>query len=227
MARHVFSLRVGIGQGDIAHHREVPLSHLVAMLLHHLAVELPLVGEFLVGAVRVEHDRVAFRAGLSDGVRGTGGQVDRWVRVLERPRQDEDVVEVIELAVMAEAFVPPGLLDYVRGLSEPFVDIICCHAEKLELCRVEAAARAPVEAPIREDVEHAQLFGEAQRMVVGVERDRGADAKTLRSRGDVCGHEGDGRANAVRREVVLREPDAIELAVFHHGDAVHPPLVNR
>jgi hypothetical protein len=126
-----------------------------------------------------------------------------------------------------QAIVAPRREDDVHALAEAVGALLRRHAERRELVAIEAAPGAPVHAAAGEDVDQRDFLGEPQRIVEGRERHGEADPDIPRARGDVRGHDVDGRAHAVRAEVMLGQPHAVVARLVHDLDARERPLVHR
>src|SRR5437764_14796137 len=106
------------------------------------------------------------------------------------------------LPVPGETLVLPGCQHELDRLPEARLAFLRRHAERLELRRVEAPARPPVDPPAGEHVEQRHLFGQAQRMVKGCQGDARTNAQMLRLAGHVHTHEMHRGTDTVTRKVM-------------------------
>ena len=197
----------------------------MAVFLHHLLIQASLIFAIGIGGVRPHHDGIALRSGLADRIRRIRRHINRRMRVLIGPWQNHHIIIIEIFSVMREALTFPGLLYNGRGFAKAVVHIIGGHAKQPEFDRIEPPARSPIEAAFGENIQHAEFFDQPERMVIGIERNRGADAKPLCPRRNMRTHQRDRRANAVICEMMFRQPDAIKGAVLHPVHAFHRPLI--
>ena len=188
------------------------------MLAHHV--------ELRVGQ---RDERVAPVGHEADRLDGAGaGDPDGRVRLLVGARPHVDEAEVVVLALEVEG---PGLRprahDQVVGLAVPFA-----HERGVDLVGVRLDAEADDHAgdhpPARHDVEHGDLLGHAQRVVV--ERERAAEHEDLhaaRHLGERGGHDVGRRHQAVGVLVVLVDADDIEAQPFGRHQLVEVVRIER
>src|SRR5712692_9089864 len=183
-----------------------------------LAPGLPVRAEVpaLRGDVQIpepDEERQAEARDLGEGLRRVGGHAERRVRHLIRRRGHRDVLEAVELAVVAEGLALPGQADDLERLEEARLALAVRHAEQIVGAGRAAAADPEVEAPLAELIHGGRFLGDTQRVAERehLHRDAHADAP------GAGGHEarerergGLNRAPAV--EMDLAEPDAVEAA---------------
>ena len=195
------------------------------MFVEPAPVRAVLLAEFAVGSVGVHEDGVTLAGRPLDGLRRGRCDPHRRMRLLQGLRQDLDVPQAVEPAVIVEALVAPRPQHDIHVLAKAGVRLFPRDAEHLELLRVKAPARAPVHAPARQHVEQGHLFRQPGGMVERGEGDPGPDAQVLRDAGDVHAHQVHRRTDAVGREVMLRQPDRVVARTVHDADPVECPLV--
>ena len=151
-------------------------------------------------------------AALADRAGRRGAAPDRRVRPLARPRAELGQAELVELPVVDERRLGPGADHHVERLLHPLAAVVAPQpvADELVLVVVGPVPDADVEAAAREVVEEGQLGGQADRMAQG-ELDHGeADADPRGARRHDAGERDRIAVDALAREVVLGEPDAVE-----------------
>ena len=90
----------------------------------------------------VEQQIVALARGAADRFGAAGAEPERRVRLLDRVRLDDDVVEVPALAVMREpALARPRLADHVHRLVEPLGRLVWRDAEAGEFVGRDSPCR--------------------------------------------------------------------------------------
>jgi hypothetical protein len=158
------------------------------------------------------------------------------VRFLDGLRQDAHVLDLVARAGERQAVFSPGAADDLEALVEALARALHRDAEAAELGRLVAAAQAELEPPARDDVDLGPFLGNPQRMLEWRDDHGRADAHPARCGGDGPGERGERGADAVRREVVLRQPHDVEAELVgqtallervpvHLG--VRLPLTNR
>src|SRR5208282_1023490 len=102
---------------------------------------------------------------------------ERRVRMLyQRRRQGCLLPDRPVLAAMDEVLVRPDAADDVEGFEEHLARLLLVDPKRLELRRTQAAAKAHVEAPAGQIVEHRRLLGDEQRMPERQDVDHAAEA---------------------------------------------------
>ena len=105
--------------------------------------------------------------------------------LLERFRQDLDILEMPIISVPGESLVLPGRQHDLDSLSEARMTFLRRHTERLELRPVEPSASPPVDPATRKYVEQRYLFGQPQRMVKGRQGNASTNTEMLRLAGHV------------------------------------------
>src|ERR1022692_3565372 len=149
------------------------------------------------------------------------------MRLLQGLGKHFNIVERKILSPIVQTLIAPRLQHDIDGLVEARMSLIRRDPEGLELLRVEAATRAPIDAATGENIEERDFLGQSQRMVQCRERHRGADTQLLGARGRIRAHHRNRRAHAVVVEMMLSEPDRIVARVIHDLDALERAIVNR
>ena len=125
----------------------------------------------------------------------------------------------METTGVVQRFLAPCLQNDLHVFSEPRIGFVATDAEHFHFLAVESAARAPVHAAAGEVVQQSHFFRQAQGMVEGGQTNAGTDAQVFRGIRDVHAHEVNGRADAVGREMMFRQPDGIVASTVHD---LHP-----
>ena len=162
-----------------------------------------------VGRDLVEQQVVALARRAADRLLAAGAEPERRVRLLDRARLDDDVVELPALAVMGKAaWRRPRLADHLHGFVEPLGRLLGRDAEAGELVAAVALADAEIEAAVRQQVEGRRLLGDEDRVVPGQHDDRGAETDALGTGRQVGEQAHRGRDLAKAGEMVLDQEDA-------------------
>src|SRR5262252_6765118 len=133
------------------------------------------------------------------------------MRLLIRPGGDRGVLEAVELSLVAEGLALPRFLDDLERLAEARLALSVGNAEDVVGSCGAAASNAELEAPLAQVIDGGRLLRDAQRMIEGQDVHRGAHVDALGAGGDGGGdRDGRGDDGAVRIEVDLTEPDAVE-----------------
>src|SRR5215831_19236814 len=109
--------------------------------------------------------------------------------LLERFRQDLDILKMPVVSIPGETLVLPGRQHDLDSFPEARMTFLWRHAERLELRRVESPASPPVDPTAGEDVEQRHLFGQAQRMIKGRQGDAHTNTQMLRLAGHMHAHQ--------------------------------------
>ena len=225
-----FRLRrlVALGDEDVLQAGQVMALGIVAVRAHPLAPvrdHLRRAPEH-VGRPADDDGQPAARREVDARGGGADGLVDRRVRLLERFRVDRDRVlggNARVFALVDQCLARPGLHHHVEALDEARARLVDVDAEAGELALLVADADADVDAPAAELIDDRDLLGDAHGVVERQYDDRRADADAIRARGDVACHYHRVGEDAVPREVVLTEPEAVEAeAVRLYGEVHHP-----
>src|SRR5882724_1630815 len=185
-----------------------------------LAPRLPVQGQVGaqigdLGGAQPDEDGQAHLADRRKGLLGVSGHPDGRMRRLERAGRDRRVLKPVELAVVAERLAFPGLPDDLERLAEPRLTLPVCDAVAIVRARDAAAADPELEPALADVIQRRDLLGDAQRVV---EREHGDGRSHPEAPGPGRDRAGDleGRRDhrAVRREVDLAEPDAVEAPVL-------------
>src|SRR5262249_47066666 len=139
---------------------------------------------------------------------------DRWMRLLDRPREHGRLGNGEELSLIAERLTAERLQDHIDGLFPPVAALLELETEALELVVLVAAAEADVDAAAGQQIERRDSLREAGRVGRGDTDARRADAQPRRLRRDVGRELHRAREVAVRREVMLGEPDVAKAVSF-------------
>ena len=115
------------------------------------------------------------------------------------------------------------LQDHLRRLDEELAAGVHVDAEAFELDPPEAAPEAEDEAAVRQIVEHADLLGDADRIVPRQHDDHRSEQQRVALAGEVGEHLQHVGAHRVVGEVVLDAPD--RLVAERLGDAAEPQLL--
>jgi len=152
------------------------------------------------------------------------------VRPLERLREDRRLRDLVELAVVAERPALERLQDDVDRLVPAGAAGVELEPEPLELVVLVAAAEPDVDPAPGEEVERRDLLRGDERMVQRHDDHRGADAQPRGLGRDVRRELDRARQVAVRREVMLGQPDVPEaerLGRLRDVDAAREDLLGR
>ena len=142
-----------------------------------------------------------------DGSRALRRDPDRRMRTLDRLREHGRLGNREELSLVAERLPTERFQDDVDGFFPAVAALLQLEAEALELVVLVAAAETDVDASAGQEIERRDLLGDDERMVQRNHDDRRADAQPRRLRRDVRRELHRAREIAVRREVMLGEPD--------------------
>src|SRR6266478_1230118 len=201
--------RVGIAVRDIDRALDPDLEGMRRLDLRHRAVEEP-------PELRHPLDRHAETArehvepAADSRLHGLGAlrrDPDGRVRPLDGLREHGGLGELEEFPVVAEGLAAERLEDDVDRLLPSPARAVQLEPQPLELVVLVAPPEPDVDAPPGEEIEGRDLFGDHERVVEGNHDDGRAHAEPRRLRRDVRRHLRGPREIAVRREVVLREPD--------------------
>ncbi len=208
--------------------RHVAVEHHVEVVGRDLASVFRLLGRVVAddvlarraGRGHARGDRDVALGGPLDGVLAAGHRdPDRRMRLLDRPRPQRHVLVGMELALEGEDLLGPGPAHDLEAFVEPGAGLGHGHAVGAVLA-LGAAGDAGDQPPIRQAVQHGQLFGQPQRVVqreqVAVDQDLHAPGAL----GGGGGHQVRRVHQAEGRGVVLVDPDPVEAEVVHLGPAV-------
>ncbi len=112
------------------------------------------------------------------------------------------------------------LLRHVHGLEEDVAARLEVDAELVELVLLIATAETEHGPAIAQLIEHRDIFQHAQRLIERRNDDRRAKPDALRQARHVGRHGHGRRAEAVVREVVLREPGDVEADLLCEPDLI-------
>src|SRR4029453_11471919 len=126
---------------------------------------------------------------LGEGLGAIGGHSQRRMRVLERARRHHRVLELVEVALVAEGLTLPGLADDLEGLAEARLALAIGNAEHVVGARRAAPAYAHVEAALAELVDSGRLLPDAQGMAQRQGPYRGAPPDPAGAAGNGGGHD--------------------------------------
>ena len=174
LCRFQFVRRVGEMHraGDTDLHRVIP-----AAASRDIAFELrDVADDVLHQIVLAEQQIVAALGDLAHRALRPGAHPERRVRPRRRRRLDDDVVELPELALVAELLVAgESLGDDRHRLVEAFVGLLHRHRKPGELVVAIALADAEIEPPAGQQVESRRLLGQQHRVVPRQHQDGGAE----------------------------------------------------
>jgi len=100
------------------------------------------------------------------------------MRSLQGLRSDFDVFETEVLPGEIQALLGPGALNDLDRLVEELPTPSRIDSVTLKLRRLVSAPHAQIDPPTREQVEHREVLGHAERMVEGQHHDAGAEPDT-------------------------------------------------
>ena len=147
------------------------------------------------------------------------------MRLLERLELHRHVVEREELAFEGHRLLRQALHHHLPGVLVAFQPFGGIDAEAFGFERRDAAPDADLHAPAAHLVEHADLFGEPQRMIERQRVDQGPEAEllgALRDAGEIDRRRG---GQAERRLVVFGDVVAIEAAAIVGFDDLETVVV--
>src|SRR5258705_10232380 len=120
------------------------------------------------------------------------------MRLLVRTRRHHRILELVEVALVAEGLALPGLADDGEGLAEARLALAVRDAQDVVGARRSAAADAHVEAALAELIDGGRLLRDAQGMAQRQDLHRGAHPDAAGAAGDGGGPDplggGDGAA---------------------------------
>src|SRR5215510_888719 len=102
----------------------------MAMRLKFLPVDLAFLAQIRVVRVWSQHDRIALGGGPADRIWRTGRDPGVRMGLLERFRQDFDILKMPVVSIPGETFVLPGRQDDFHGLSKTRMAFLRRHAER-------------------------------------------------------------------------------------------------
>ena len=179
LLRQLPRLRVALGDDHRHVDGELVAAGPVAVSLARLAVLAVDLGDPLDGREDHQVREATLRGPLDRLARALRRAPHRWMRLLERPRPRVHVVEAVEPAVEWErALFGPGAQDQLGGLVEALARVRRVDSGR-EVLRADAAHESRDDAAARDDVEHGNLLGDAQRVLA--ERQPVAEDRDLRS----------------------------------------------
>ena len=141
---------------------------------------------------------------------GADGLEQGRIGLLRRLRQDPQVIDVGELAVIRDALFRPRLNHHVHGFLEPLPAGVDVHAQAVELLLLVAGADAEVDSAPAEHVQHGYFFGHQDGVVERQDDDRRADADVLRAAHHRAQEGPDSRQQPVAREAMFSQPHFVE-----------------
>src|SRR5271155_1917946 len=109
-------------------------------------------------------DRVTCRRCPLDCVGTRRRHPHRWMRMLERLRQNFDIVEREVFSAVAKPLVAPCCQDDFNRLTKTQLAFALGHGESSKLARIEAASCTPIHSTAGQDIEQCDLLGQADRM---------------------------------------------------------------
>ena len=92
---------------------------------------------------------------------------ERRMRLLEHAWPQPDVFKMVVLAMIRKWLASPYPLDDFKSLVEHFADLLWCKAKALPFGAPGAFAHPYIEPPMRQVVQHGQLFGKLYWMMKG------------------------------------------------------------
>src|SRR5436309_2140265 len=123
-------------------------------------------GALDAAGVRYDHEVVAAAPGRDERLlRHHGGDPDRRVRLLHRPRGRVHVAKTVEHPSVRHPVLGPEPRDDVDAFLETCAALVHADTEDLELLRDERAPKADVEPAAADVVEHPQLARELHGVV--------------------------------------------------------------
>ena len=129
-----------------------------------------------------------------------------------RPRPELGQAQLIELPLVHERLARPGAEHHLEGLLHALAAVVAPEtiAYELVLVVVGAVSHPDIDAAVGEIVEERELGGEADGMTESELDHREGDTDPLSPRRDHAGERDGIAVDALAREIVLGEPDAIE-----------------
>src|SRR5712692_322367 len=175
-----------------------------------------------------DEERQSGAADEGERLHRVGGHPHGRMGELIRPGPDRDVLEPVELPLIAERPALPRLPDDLEGLDEALLALGVGNAERVVRARGAAAADPEVEAPLAQLVHGRDVLGDPQRVAQRKNLDRRADADAPRAGGDEARQRDRRREHRARRvEVDLAETHAVEapgLRRLHEVERLAEPL---
>jgi hypothetical protein len=166
----------------------------------------------------VEQQIVSLARRAADRLGTPGAQPERRMRLLDRARFDDDVVEMPALAMMGEASrTRPRLADHRHRLVEALGRLLGRNAKAGEFVSAVTLADAEIEAAVRQQIEGRRLLGDQDRIVPRQHNDGGAETYPLGSGGQIGEKAHRGRDLAKPGEVVFDQKDARKAELFGFG----------
>ena len=148
------------------------------------------------------------------------------MRLLDRARLDDDILEPPALALIGEpALRRPRLADHLHRLVEPLGRLLGRDAEPGKLVAAVALADAKIQAAVRQQIECGRLLGDEDRVVPRQHDDRGAEADALGAGRQIGEQIHRRRDLAEAGEMVLDEKDAGEAEPLGLDDVIDEVVI--
>src|SRR5271165_1872308 len=141
--------------------------------------------------MRTHKDRVTGCCRPLDCFGTRRGHPHRRMRMLERLRQNFNVIEREVRTAISKPLIAPCCQDYLDRLTKTEVALVLWHAESPELTRIESTAGTPIHPTPGQDVEQRDFLRQPNGMVERGERHSGADSQSIGPRGRVRAHHRD------------------------------------
>lgn len=117
-----------------------------------------------------------------------GADPDRRAGLLARLRSNRDIVQPEVVAVEVDRRLSPEPFDNLDPLNESSRRVLPFHTEGVVLRLSIAETDAETELPLGQDVECRSEFGDANRIVIRQQDERGREAHVADVLGDMCQH---------------------------------------
>ena len=148
------------------------------------------------------------------------------MRLLERPRCQRDIGDLVKAALVDDPLLGPCAHDYLECLLEAVAALVTRHVEALEVHRDRSAADAVLQTAPRQQVGGGGFLGGAQRMMERQQRHRGAETDMARVlRGRDRDHQRRGHDREVSEKVQLGHPRDVEAELVGEHDLLDGLLV--
>ena len=140
---------------------------------------------------------------------------------MQRRRHEVELVQCVEVAVMRELRRRPQALHDAHALAKARMRLLLVHAEAAVLVAECAAPEAHIEPPTAHAIQRRRILGKPYRIVQRGDEHSGAQPNALGARCDGGRQHQRRRAEAVAREVMLRNPEAVKAKLLAEDRLLH------
>jgi len=139
---------------------------------------------------------------------------------LDGTRRKREVAHPREAPLEGHSFLSPEPLQKFHAFGEPRRSLRARHAQRRELIVRVALSDAEIETPVRENVDTGRVLGDTHRVLEWEQENERADADPRSTRRDGSRRRQQRRIVAVRREMVLGQPNIVVADLLGATDLV-------